>query len=91
MCLQCKDFSLNSSDGDNNKELRRLQFFGAGPKMAGYNQKVKEDKTRGKKANYDYDPVSLIAFLTKVKPKQTSFLFSKLKTLYLFIYLLPFN
>lgn len=61
MCLQCKDFSvkLTPNEEESNKELRRLQFFGAGPKMAGYNQKIKkENDGRGKKTNCDYDPVS---------------------------------
>lgn len=68
VCLQSRDFSITPTEGENNKELRRLQFFGAGPKMAGYNQKVKEEtKTRGKKNNCDYDPVSVIFF--KVVPR----------------------
>lgn len=40
-----------------NKELRRLQFYGAGPKMAGYDDK-KEAKPRSKNIKYDFDPVS---------------------------------
>ena len=40
------------------KELARLQFFGAGPKMAGLpSEKSKSDKTRGVKINFEYDPV----------------------------------
>lgn len=48
-------------DGEHNKELKRLQFYGAGPKMAGYNLDKKDDKTRGKIVNYDldYDPVRI--------------------------------
>lgn len=48
-------------EGDNNKELKRLQFYGAGPKMAGYNLDKKDDKPRGKIVNYDldYDPVRI--------------------------------
>ena len=69
----CKDSSSNggevkqegdesSGNGEANsfsKELARLQFFGAGPKMAGLpsDQMVKE-KTRGVKLNFEYDPVS---------------------------------
>ncbi|KAK9723158.1 PHD-finger [Popillia japonica] len=47
-------------EGDNNKELKRLQFYGAGPKMAGYNLDKKDDKPRGKIVNYDldYDPLA---------------------------------
>ena len=40
------------------KELARLQFFGAGPKMAGLpSEKSVKEKTRGMKLNFDYDPV----------------------------------
>lgn len=43
------------------KELKRLQFYGAGPKITGV-QHIKDEKpktkTRGKKISYDYDPVS---------------------------------
>ena len=40
------------------KELARLQFFGAGPKMAGMpSEKTTKDKTRGVKLNFEYDPV----------------------------------
>lgn len=48
-------------DGDDqNKELKRLQFYGAGPKMAGYDDK-KEQKPRGKNIKYDFDPVSVVS------------------------------
>ena len=41
------------------KELARLQFFGAGPKLAGVpTEKQNRDKTRGVKLNFEYDPVS---------------------------------
>ena len=41
------------------KELARLQFFGAGPKMSGLpNDKTAKEKTRGLKLNFEYDPVS---------------------------------
>lgn len=49
------------SDGSENKELRRLQFYGAGPKMAGYQTRREEkpkNKTRGKKVNYEFDPLA---------------------------------
>lgn len=48
-------------DGKGSKELKRLQFYGAGPKMAGFDKSSPEDtgKTRGKKVDYsDHDPVS---------------------------------
>lgn len=45
-------------DDDGNTELKRLQFYGAGPKMAGYNVGKKDNKPRSKLVNYDYDPVS---------------------------------
>ncbi|XP_075219892.1 lysine-specific demethylase 5A-like isoform X2 [Lycorma delicatula] len=55
---------LVTDDGDN-KELKRLQFYGAGPKMAGYNNKRKRDddkpksnKSKGKKSSFDYDPLA---------------------------------
>ena len=41
------------------KELARLQFFGAGPKMAGMpNEKTSKEKTRGVKLNFEYDPLA---------------------------------
>lgn len=49
-----------SLDGTDNKELKRLQFYGAGPKMAGYNVEKKEEKTRGKILHFDFDPVSFV-------------------------------
>ncbi|KRT85718.1 PHD finger motif containing protein [Oryctes borbonicus] len=50
----------DTMDGEHNKELKRLQFYGAGPKMAGYNLDKKDDKPRGKIVNYDldYDPLA---------------------------------
>ena len=45
------------------KELARLQFFGAGPKLAGVpTEKQTRDKTRGVKLNFEYDPVSYKEF-----------------------------
>lgn len=52
---------LLQDDGKGSKELKRLQFYGAGPKMAGFDKASPEDsgKTRGKKVDYsDTDPVS---------------------------------
>lgn len=54
----------DSLESENNKELKRLQFYGAGPKMAGYNIEKKEEKTRGKVLNFDFDPVSVFFFVT---------------------------
>lgn len=56
----------SSSDEIGSKELKRLQFFGAGPKMAGYNNKRKRDEEklknnkscREKKLTYDNDPLA---------------------------------
>ncbi|XP_022915569.1 lysine-specific demethylase 5 [Onthophagus taurus] len=45
----------DNGDGDNNKELKRLQFYGAGPKMAGYNLDKKDEKARSKLIHYDMD------------------------------------
>ena len=45
------------------KELARLQFLGAGPKLAGVpTEKQTRDKTRGVKLNFEYDPVSYKEF-----------------------------
>lgn len=44
-------------DEAGNKELKRLQFYGAGPKMAGFDDK-KESKPRKSSKFYDFDPVS---------------------------------
>lgn len=49
------------TDGKNSfsKELARLQFFGAGPKMAGLpNTPEKSKDKRGPKHGVEYDPVS---------------------------------
>lgn len=53
---------------ENSKELKKLQFYGAGPKMAGYqkNEKKPSNKTRGLKLNYDFDPVSIISMINFV-------------------------
>jgi hypothetical protein len=45
----------------NSKELKRLQFYGAGPKMAGFRTRNKEEKvkkTRGRKSKNNIDPVT---------------------------------
>ncbi|XP_056645626.1 lysine-specific demethylase 5 isoform X2 [Diorhabda sublineata] len=47
----------SEEDEEENKELRRLQFYGAGPKMAGYDEK-KESKPRQKTIKYDFDPLA---------------------------------
>ncbi|CAH0562135.1 unnamed protein product [Brassicogethes aeneus] len=56
LALKIKDEKCDDDDLDN-KELKRLQFYGAGPKMAGYQDK-REGKHRGKNLNFDFDPVS---------------------------------
>lgn len=53
--------SEDEEDGKGSKELKRLQFYGAGPKMAGFDKSSPEDtgKTRGKKVDYsDQDPLA---------------------------------
>lgn len=58
---ETKDDVKSEIDNDkDSKELKKLQFYGAGPKMAGFNTKdgKKSNKTRGIKYTYDYDPVS---------------------------------
>ncbi|XP_050314054.1 lysine-specific demethylase lid [Anthonomus grandis grandis] len=42
---------------DKNKELKRLQFYGAGPKMAGYEDK-KDPKPKNKHGKFDVDPLA---------------------------------
>ena len=56
-----KEEAAESSDKASSfsKELARLQFFGAGPKLAGVpTEKQNREKTRGVKLNFEYDPVS---------------------------------
>lgn len=55
----CKD-GLKCKDSDDSKELKKLQFYGAGPKMAGFNTKEakKSNKTRGLKLVYEFDPLA---------------------------------
>lgn len=49
----------NSDKSSFSKELARLQFFGAGPKMAGIpTDKTAKEKTRGMKLNFEYDPLA---------------------------------
>lgn len=58
--IELKIKEEKSDDGDDkNKELKRLQFYGAGPKMAGYDDS-KDQKPRSKTIKYDLDPVSKI-------------------------------
>lgn len=52
--------SKAKQETEENKELKRLQFYGAGPKMAGYNVEKKDEKPRGKSSAFEYDPVSVI-------------------------------
>ncbi|KAG5885696.1 hypothetical protein JTB14_002310 [Gonioctena quinquepunctata] len=56
LALKIKEEKGDDEDGGN-KELRRLQFYGAGPKMAGYDEK-KEPKPRSKNVKYDFDPLA---------------------------------
>lgn len=58
MLLSNDQNKIKQEADENNKELKRLQFYGAGPKMAGYNVDKKEDKPKGKSINYEFDPVS---------------------------------
>ncbi|XP_063230043.1 lysine-specific demethylase 5-like [Bacillus rossius redtenbacheri] len=58
-----EDQSSSSSSTDvENKELRRLTFYGAGPKMAGYHMIMRElkskSKSKKKKRNKIIDPLS---------------------------------
>lgn len=55
---ECMD--ILEKDKENSKELKKLQFYGAGPKMAGFvskEVKSKGNKTRGVKLSYEFDPV----------------------------------
>lgn len=47
---------------ENNKELKRLQFYGAGPKMAGFNiDKKEDDQSEGRScSSSESDPVSQV-------------------------------
>ncbi|XP_076276910.1 lysine demethylase 5 isoform X1 [Lasioglossum baleicum] len=57
----CKDGIRSKNGGDDNsKELKKLQFYGPGPKMAGFNTKEgkKSNKTRGVKLTYEFDPLA---------------------------------
>lgn len=54
--------NLDDKTSSFSKELARLQFFGAGPKMAGIpTDKTAKEKTRGMKLNFEYDPVIFCA------------------------------
>ncbi|XP_060536909.1 lysine-specific demethylase 5 [Cylas formicarius] len=55
--LKIKEEKIEDSENDEkSKELKRLQFYGAGPKMAGYDDK-KDIKIR-KNIKYDFDPLA---------------------------------
>ncbi|KAJ8945625.1 hypothetical protein NQ314_009156 [Rhamnusium bicolor] len=56
LALKIKE-EKTEDDEVGNKELRRLQFYGAGPKMAGYDDK-KDTKPRSKNIKYDFDPLA---------------------------------
>ncbi|KYN08295.1 PREDICTED: lysine-specific demethylase lid [Cyphomyrmex costatus] len=60
---ECKDKIKSryfNCDMDKSKELKKLQFYGPGPKMAGFNTKEgkKSNKTRGLKLVYEFDPLA---------------------------------
>ncbi|XP_011267451.1 lysine-specific demethylase lid isoform X2 [Camponotus floridanus] len=60
---ECKDKVKSrhfTFETDKSKELKKLQFYGAGPKMAGFNTKEgkKSNKTRGLKLVYEFDPLA---------------------------------
>lgn len=71
------------SDKENSKELKKLQFYGAGPKMAGFvtKESKKSNKTRGMKVVYEIDPVSIIfrnfLVLCKIKTRLNFYYFSR--------------
>lgn len=54
--------NTSKTDGDRSAELRRLQFYGAGPKMAGYNR----HSDKFKKKHYEIDPVRIFGILRLV-------------------------
>ncbi|XP_014478627.1 PREDICTED: lysine-specific demethylase 5A isoform X2 [Dinoponera quadriceps] len=64
---ECRDVVKNryynpdvDKTADKSKELKKLQFYGPGPKMAGFNTKEakKSNKTRGLKFVYEFDPLA---------------------------------
>lgn len=55
-CDPVKDGGESTSP--DSKELRRLLFYGAGPKMAGYNEKQSPKKKNSKKGHNEYDPLA---------------------------------
>nr|CAI5832447.1 unnamed protein product [Callosobruchus analis] len=57
LTLKVKEEKPNIDDESENKELRRLQFYGAGPKMAGYDEK-KDVKPRNKQCKFEFDPLA---------------------------------
>ncbi|XP_043483616.1 lysine-specific demethylase lid isoform X3 [Leptopilina heterotoma] len=58
--VKSKNASPEKGGAENSKELKKLQFYGAGPKMAGFNTKEskKSNKTRGIKLTYEFDPLA---------------------------------
>lgn len=65
----CKK-NIFEKDKENSKELKKLQFYGAGPKMAGFITKEtkSKNKTRGVKLVYEFDPVILNYTLRNIQP-----------------------
>ncbi|CAH1965004.1 unnamed protein product [Acanthoscelides obtectus] len=57
LTLKVKEEKPDLDDESGNKELRRLQFYGAGPKMAGYDEK-KDVRPRNKQCKFDFDPLA---------------------------------
>uniref|UniRef100_A0A1B6DAW0 [histone H3]-trimethyl-L-lysine(4) demethylase n=1 Tax=Clastoptera arizonana TaxID=38151 RepID=A0A1B6DAW0_9HEMI len=56
-----QDEYVENDEKNENNELRRLQFYGAGPKMAGFHKKTEgktKKATRKKKINFEYDPLA---------------------------------
>ncbi|XP_017783034.1 PREDICTED: lysine-specific demethylase lid isoform X2 [Nicrophorus vespilloides] len=53
-----KEEPTSDSESDHNKELKRLQFYGPGPKMAGFNLKKNDDFKPRPKSEFDFDPLA---------------------------------
>lgn len=56
ICDSVKEGSESTSP--DSKELRRLLFYGAGPKMAGFNEKQSPKKKSSKKGLHEFDPLA---------------------------------